>query len=106
MQRQLGQQAAAVPAGGSAAALELPPRQAANGLAGAWAALDAFHRFTRPHTMLGTAVSVTSVSLLALGPGGAEAGALAAYGLAISSALLMNICIVGINQVSGWDVDG
>lgn len=56
-------------------------------------------RFTRPHTMLGTAVSVTSVSALALGPGQAGGAALVAFLQALSSALLMNVCIVGINQV-------
>lgn len=55
-------------------------------------------RFSRPHTMLGTAVSVTSVSALALGPGQLGAPALVAFAQALVSALLMNICIVGINQ--------
>jgi homogentisate phytyltransferase/homogentisate geranylgeranyltransferase len=64
---------------------------------GAW--FDALYRFSRPHTMLGTAVSVCSVSALALGPGQLGAGAAWALAQALSSALLMNICIVGINQV-------
>ncbi len=69
------------------------------GLAGAGAWLDALYRFTRPHTMLGTAVSVCSVSALALGPGQLGSAAMLAGLQALSSALLMNICIVGINQV-------
>lgn len=71
----------------------------------AW--LDALYRFSRPHTMLGTAVSVCSVSALALAPGQAGTVAATALAQALSSALLMNICIVGINQVRvcvcmGW----
>lgn len=60
--------------------------------------LSALYRFTRPHTMLGTLVSVVSVSSLAasLQP---STQALVALLQALSSALLMNICIVGINQV-------
>ena len=50
--------------------------------------------------MLGTAVSVTSVSALALGPGQLGAPALLAFAQAIVAALLMNISIVGINQAS------
>ncbi len=52
--------------------------------------------------MLGTAVSVTSVSALALGPGQLGAPALLAFAQAIVAALLMNISIVGINQASWW----
>lgn len=61
-------------------------------------ALNAFYRFTRPHTMLGTAVSVCSVSALAAG-GAFNPAALAALAQALSAALLANISIVGINQV-------
>ena len=63
--------------------------------------LSALYRFTRPHTMLGTLFSVVSVSALAasLEP---NAQALVALLQALSSALLMNICIVGINQAS-WE---
>lgn len=50
--------------------------------------------------MLGTAVSVSSVSALALGPGQLGPPALLAFAQAIISALLMNISIVGINQAS------
>lgn len=97
--------AAAGDAGAASAASSDLPLQRTGGLqarlaaAAAWA--DALLRFTRPHTMLGTAVSVTSVSALALGPGQAGGAAAAAFSQALSSALLMNICIVGINQVGG-----
>lgn len=87
-----------LPLGGTAAAAA-----AAGGLrerpAGAGAWLDALYRFSRPHTMLGTAVSVCSVSALAVGPGQLGPAAALAALQALSSALLMNICIVGINQV-------
>lgn len=55
--------------------------------------------------MLGTAVSVTSVSALALGPGQLTATALHAFLQALSSALLMNVCIVGINQLYDVEID-
>ena len=66
----------------------------------ALAAWDAFVRFTRPHTMAGTFLSVLSTSLVAL-DGLAAAGAGAAAGLcqALVAALLMNVAIVGLNQV-------
>ena len=46
--------------------------------------LNAFYRFTRPHTMLGSS---------------------GALGTALASALLMNICIVGINQLYDIEID-
>ena len=56
--------------------------------------------------MLGTLVSVVSVSLLALGPAGlATPGAAAALAQALSSALLMNVSIVGINQIYDIEID-
>ena len=51
--------------------------------------------------MLGTLVSVCSVSALAVGPGQLGPVALHAFAQALSSALLMNVCIVGINQARG-----
>ena len=68
--------------------------------------LSAFFRFTRPHTMFGTAVSISSVSLLALRDVSDfnvkfVIGALAA----ISSALAMNITIVGLNQLYDIEID-
>ncbi|PSC70256.1 putative homogentisate phytyltransferase chloroplastic [Micractinium conductrix] len=55
--------------------------------------------------MLGTAVSVCSVSALALAPGQAGTVAATALAQALSSALLMNICIVGINQLYDIEID-
>jgi len=66
-------------------------------------------RFTRPHTMAGTAISVISISLLALQSQGlASVNTQAAViGLvqALSSALLMNVAIVGINQLYDIEID-
>ena len=62
------------------------------------------YRFSRPHTMLGTFVSVTSISLLALGSHPWNLPAILSLVQALLSALLMNICIVGINQVSKIEV--
>lgn len=69
------------------------------------AAAGALYRFTRPHTMLGTCISVVSVSFLALGPAGLIPEAALALAQALPAALLMNICIVGINQVYDVEID-
>ena len=63
--------------------------------------------YTRPHTMLGTAVSVASVSCMAAGEAVVHAKEAFAIKLvqAMASALLMNVAIVGINQVHDVDVD-
>jgi len=92
---------------------------AGDALASAASALDILYRFSRPHTMLGTTLSVLSVSALALqggaGGGGGAAGGLsllaaggppaAALGVALASALLMNVAIVGLNQLFDVDID-
>lgn len=67
--------------------------------------LDAFHRFTRPHTMIGTLLSVTSVSIMAMSGGVWDATAWSALLLALTAALLANISIVGINQCFDVDID-
>jgi len=69
--------------------------------------ISAFVRFTRPHTMFGTAISVTSVSCLALRHLGDLVSAEFAGGLlaALASALAMNISIVGLNQLYDIDID-
>jgi len=80
--------------------VSLDARSLESRVAAAGKFVSAFYRFTRPHTMLGTLVSVASVSLLAVGSQGIAGPATTALAQALSSALLMNICIVGINQVS------
>lgn len=69
------------------------------------ATLNAFYRFTRPHTMLGTFISVCSISLLAMGPGDFNARAAVALAQALVPALLMNISIVGLNQLYDVEID-
>jgi homogentisate phytyltransferase / homogentisate geranylgeranyltransferase len=71
-------------------------------------ALATLYRFSRPHTMLGTAISIASVSALALTPSAlaTEPAALAsAAGMALGSALLMNVAIVGVNQCADVAID-
>ena len=56
---------------------------------------EALYQFTRPHTMIGTTVSVASISMLALHGVAPTQTILVGLGHAIVSALLMNISIVG-----------
>ncbi|PIN04123.1 homogentisate phytyltransferase [Handroanthus impetiginosus] len=69
-------------------------------------ACDAFYRFSRPHTVIGTALSIVSVSLLAVGKL-SDFSPLFFSGVleAIVAALLMNIYIVGLNQLSDIEID-
>lgn len=69
-------------------------------------AFDAFYRFSRPHTVIGTALSIISVSLLAVEKL-SDFSPLFFAGLleAIVAALLMNIYIVGLNQISDIEID-
>ena len=65
-----------------------------------------FVGFTRPHTMFGTAVSVSSVSLLAL-RSLSDLNVVFATGVltALVSALAMNVSIVGLNQLYDIEID-
>lgn len=67
--------------------------------------MAALYRFSRPHTMLGTFVSVISVSLLALQGSPVTVYVLQGMVTALVPALLMNICIVGMNQVYDVEID-
>ncbi|KAF5456335.1 hypothetical protein F2P56_025831 [Juglans regia] len=69
-------------------------------------ALDAFYRFSRPHTVIGTALSIISVSLLAV-ENLSDISPLFFTGVleAVVAALFMNIYIVGLNQLSDIDID-
>ncbi|XP_071911319.1 homogentisate phytyltransferase 1, chloroplastic-like isoform X2 [Coffea arabica] len=70
------------------------------------ASLDAFYRFSRPHTVIGTVLSIISVSLLAVEKV-SDFSPLFFTGMfeAIAAAFLMNIYIVGLNQLSDIDID-
>ncbi|KAK4485578.1 hypothetical protein RD792_008221 [Penstemon davidsonii] len=69
-------------------------------------AFDAFYRFSRPHTVIGTALSIISVSLLAVEKL-SDVSPLFLAGVleAIVASLLMNIYIVGLNQLSDIEID-
>ncbi|XP_050219043.1 homogentisate phytyltransferase 1, chloroplastic isoform X2 [Mercurialis annua] len=69
-------------------------------------ALDAFYRFSRPHTVIGTALSIVSVSLLAVQKM-SDLSPLFLTGVleAVVAALMMNIYIVGLNQLTDIDID-
>ncbi|XVF47680.1 hypothetical protein PTKIN_Ptkin03bG0130000 [Pterospermum kingtungense] len=69
-------------------------------------ALGAFYRFSRPHTVIGTALSIVSVSLLAIEKV-SDVSPLFFTGLleAVVAALMMNIYIVGLNQLSDIEID-
>ncbi|KAK2358756.1 glycinol 4-dimethylallyltransferase [Trifolium repens] len=68
--------------------------------------LDAFYRFSRPHTVIGTALSIISVSLLAVDKL-SDISPLFFTGVleAVVAALFMNIYIVGLNQLSDVEID-
>ncbi|KDP35378.1 hypothetical protein JCGZ_10362 [Jatropha curcas] len=69
-------------------------------------AIDAFYRFSRPHTVIGTALSILSVSLLAVEKL-SDLSPLFFTGVleAVAAALMMNIYIVGLNQLSDIEID-
>ncbi|XP_015583577.2 homogentisate phytyltransferase 1, chloroplastic [Ricinus communis] len=68
--------------------------------------LDAFYRFSRPHTVIGTALSIISVSLLAIQKL-SDLSPLFLTGVleAVAAALMMNIYIVGLNQLTDIEID-
>eukprot|EP00249_Psilotum_nudum_P008765 c21497_g1_i1 orf=714-2057(-) len=68
--------------------------------------LDAFCRFSRPHTIIGTVVGIISVSLLAI-QSLSDFSSAFSVGLiqALIPALCMNIYIVGLNQIYDIDID-
>ncbi|XP_042442014.1 probable homogentisate phytyltransferase 1, chloroplastic isoform X1 [Zingiber officinale] len=80
--------------------------EAHNRLKLALSAIDAFYRFSRPHTVIGTAMSIVSVSLLSV-ESLSDLSPLFLTGLleAVVAALFMNIYIVGLNQVFDIEID-
>ncbi|KAJ3679227.1 hypothetical protein LUZ60_017238 [Juncus effusus] len=68
--------------------------------------LNAFYRFSRPHTVIGTALSIVSVSLLAV-ERLSDISPLFFTGVleAVVASLFMNIYIVGLNQVFDIEID-
>eukprot|EP00803_Ostreobium_quekettii_P000640 evm.model.scf_83.4 EVM.evm.TU.scf_83.4 scf_83:128935-133570(-) len=71
-----------------------------------WSAfLSALYQFSRPHTVAGTVVSVVSVSLLGLQGHPPNAAFTQALAYALVSAVLMNVHIVGLNQIFDVEID-
>lgn len=69
---------------------------------------EALWEFCRPHTIKGTLMGVASISVVSLGVAGlCTLTTEDAKGIAylLSSALLMNVAVVGINQVYDVDID-
>lgn len=68
--------------------------------------MDAFYRFTRPHTVIGTVVGILSISLLAV-QGFQDLSFRFSVGLlqALIPALFMNFYIVGLNQIFDIEID-
>ncbi|KAJ7531973.1 hypothetical protein O6H91_14G067300 [Diphasiastrum complanatum] len=67
---------------------------------------SAFYRFSRPHTIIGTAIGVISVSLLAIqSPSDISSNFLIGLLQALIPALFMNVYIVGLNQIYDIDID-
>lgn len=70
--------------------------------------LRGLYRFTRPHTMLGTFISVTSVTFIAFAqakPVVDWGPLLSAWLPAVVSSLLANVAIVGFNQMCDVPID-
>ncbi|XP_065001077.1 probable homogentisate phytyltransferase 1, chloroplastic isoform X1 [Musa acuminata AAA Group] len=72
----------------------------------ALASVDAFYRFSRPHTVIGTIMSIISVSLLCV-ESSSDISPVFLTGLlqAVVAAVFMNIYIVGLNQVFDIEID-
>ncbi|ERN07355.1 hypothetical protein AMTR_s00019p00233430 [Amborella trichopoda] len=67
---------------------------------------DVFYRFTRPHTMMGTAIGIISVSLLAVeSRSDLSLPFLSGLLKALVPALFMNVYIVGLNQLYDVEID-
>lgn len=64
-----------------------------------------FYKFTRPHTMLGTFLSICSVSVLSMYGQTWDPQCWTALCTALTAALLANISIVGLNQCFDVEVD-
>lgn len=66
-------------------------------------ALEVLWRFSRPHTVIGTTVSIVAIYLVAVDEGlGSGAGDLA---LTLLAGLCVNVYIVGINQLEDVEID-
>lgn len=64
-----------------------------------------FVRFSRPHTVIGTTLSITTLYLLALAISETPNWYFGTFGLSLLSCLGANIYIVGLNQITDIDID-
>ena len=80
-------------------AVAVPGRQAGR--------LDALWRFSRPHTVIGTTVSIVCLYLIAVDtlPGLDLSGGLWDLWWTLVAGLAVNVYIVGINQIEDVDID-
>ena len=69
--------------------------------------MNALWRFSRPHTVIGTALSVVGIYLIAVDqlPGLDFAAGLGDAALVLVAGLAVNVFIVGINQLEDVDID-
>lgn len=67
--------------------------------------MSALYKFTRPHTMMGTFLSVCSVSVLAMHGQPWDLHCWTALCAALAAALLANVSIVGLNQCFDVELD-
>ncbi len=61
--------------------------------------------FSRPHTIIGTTLSVAALFVIAYSLGGEPAGGFGALAWALASCLAANVYIVGLNQLLDIDID-
>lgn len=64
-----------------------------------------FLRFSRPHTVIGTTLSITTLYLLAMAVSESADWHLGIFGLSLLSCLGANIYIVGLNQITDVAID-
>jgi homogentisate phytyltransferase/homogentisate geranylgeranyltransferase len=67
--------------------------------------LGTFLRFSRPHTIIATALQVTSLFIIAGGAAALSQRSVVALALALLSSLAVNVYIVGLNQITDIEID-
>jgi homogentisate phytyltransferase/homogentisate geranylgeranyltransferase len=67
--------------------------------------LSAFLRFCRPHTIIATSLQVIGIFILTRGYEQLDQGTLGALALTIVACLSVNVYVVGLNQVTDFEID-
>jgi homogentisate phytyltransferase / homogentisate geranylgeranyltransferase len=72
-----------------------------------WSAVSVLWRFSRPHTLIGTGASIIGIYVLAASelPAVALGDGLGDLGLTLIAGALVNVYIVGLNQLEDVDID-